>query len=200
MALDSTSGREAPEHEDSVKTSFWQNLFFIALLGSSTVLLPACGGNAVKSSDNSTPMMNAESTPDTSAQSSSSASTVPENSYVEKSSSKSKSSAVKAPVSTVPLASAPTPLPTQDISSATPVAEPAAVPQKSGSHFLWWLLLILILAGIGWYFWSKNHSDEDEFQPHPPSGGLSPVSGYTGTKHLEADEKKAPSIWTRKLF
>jgi hypothetical protein len=183
-----------------VKTSFWQNLFFIALLGSATVLLPACGGNAVKSSDNSTPMMNAESTPDMTAKSSDNSSTIPVNSYVEKTSSKSKSSAGKEPGSTVPMASAPTPLPTQEMSAATPVAEPVAAPQKSGSHFLWWLLLILILAGIGWYFWSKNHSDEDEFQPHPPSGGLSPVSGYTGTKHLEAGEKKAPSIWTRKLF
>jgi hypothetical protein len=183
-----------------VKTSFWQNLFFIALLGSATVLLPACGGNEVKSSDNSTTLMNAEPTPDLSAKSPNESSTLPENSYVEKTSSKSKSGAGKEPVSTVPMASAPTPLPTQDISAATPVAETSAPAQKSGSHFLWWLLLILILAGIGWYFWSKNHSDDDEFQPHPPSGGLSPVSGYTGTKHLEADEKKAPSIWTRKLF
>ena len=181
-----------------MKTSFWQNLFFIALLGSATVLLPACGGNAVKSSDNSTTMMVPDApTPETSVKSS----TAPANSYVEKTSSKSKTTTTTTTktvtTSTVPMTSAPTPLPTVATTSET---ETTAVPQKSGSHFLWWLLLILILAGIGWYFWSKNHSDEDEFQPHPPSGGLSPVSGFTGTRDLAAEEKKAPSIWTRKLF
>lgn len=179
-----------------MKTSFWQNLFFIALLGSATILLPACGGNAVKSSDNSTTMMVPDApTPETSVKSSA----APANSYVEKTSSKSKTTTTTKTVttSTVPMASAPTPLPTV---ATTPETETTAVPQKSGSHFLWWLLLILILAGIGWYFWSKNHSDEDEFQPHPPSGGLSPVSGFTGTRDLAAEEKKAPSIWTRKLF
>jgi cobalamin biosynthesis Mg chelatase CobN len=159
------------------------------------VLLPACGGNAVKSSDSSATMMVPEApTPETSVKSSA----VPANSYVEKTSSKSKTTTAKTvTTSTVPMASAPTPLPTI---ATTPAVETTAVAQKSGSHFLWWLLLILILAGIGWYFWSKNHSDEDEFQPHPPSGGLSPVSGYTGTRDLAAEEKKAPSLWTRKLF
>jgi hypothetical protein len=199
LNFDKIDSAKTLTREDPVKTSFWHHLFFIALLGSATVLLPACGGNAVKSSDNSTPRMNAEATPDTTMKSSTEPSSVPMNSYVEKSSSKSKSTESNKTTGS-PVVAAPTPMPTLATVAATPVVETPAPVQKSGSHFLWWLLLILILAGIGWYFWSKNHSDEDEFQPHPPSGGLSPVSGYTGTKHLEADEKKAPSIWTRKLF
>jgi hypothetical protein len=177
-----------------VKASAWQNLFFIALLGSATVLLPACGGNQVKSND-ATTVMNAP-TPEPIV-STPSETTAPANSYVEKTSKPHRTvSTTKAATTTsAPMVSTPVPMPT--VAATTVVDTPAPAP-KSGSHFLWWLLLILILAGIGWYFWSKNHSDEDEFQPHPPSGGLSPVSGYTGTRELE--EKKSPSIWTRKLF
>ncbi|HVM33232.1 MAG TPA: hypothetical protein VMU88_08880 [bacterium] len=176
------------------------SLLFIALLGAATILLPACGGNQVKSND-ATTMMNAEPTPEaTVASTASSASTGPENSYEEKTvkSHKSVSTQTQPAASLVaPAPAASTPMPAA-ATAATPVVENTTPAPKGGSHFLWWLLLILILAGIGWYFWSKNHNDEDEFQPHPPSGGLSPVSGFTGTKELEA--KKAPSIWTRKLF
>jgi hypothetical protein len=179
-----------------VKASAWQNLFFIALLGSATVLLPACGGNQVKSND-ATTMMSAPTPEPIVSSSTENSSSAPANSYVEKTSkSHSAASAEKtAPMPSTSAASTPVPMPTV---AATTVADTPAPAPKGGSHFLWWLLLILILAGIGWYFWSKNHSDDDEFQPHPPSGGLSPVSGYTGTKELE--EKKSPSIWTRKLF
>ncbi|HET9870495.1 MAG TPA: hypothetical protein VFR02_08380 [bacterium] len=175
-----------------MKSSLWQNLLFVALLGSSTVLLPACGGNAVKSSDESTTMMNPEATPQPAMASEDQGTRSPIRSYVEKAHHPAAASQPAA------MASAPTPMPTLAVAATTPVVETPAPAQKGGSHFLWWLLLLLILAGIGWYFWSKNHNDEDEFQPHPPSGGLSPVSGYTGTKELE--EKKTPSIWTRKLF
>lgn len=182
-----------------MKASNFQSLLFIALLGAATVLLPACGGSAIKSSDTSTTMMNPAAKPDTSLKSASAIS-----GSVKKS---SKAGEVQKPstskmttASTASMASAPTPMPTLAAMTAAPAVETSAPTPKRGSHFLWWLLLILILAGVGWYFWSKNHNDDDEFQPHPPSGGLSPVSGYTGLKNLSTAEKKSQSIWTRKLF
>ncbi len=56
----------------------------------------------------------------------------------------------------------------------------APVQKSGGSHWFLWLLVILVLGGIGWYFWSKNQSDNHTpIQPMPPTGGLSPVSGFT---------------------
>jgi hypothetical protein len=93
-----------------------------------------------------------------------------------------------------------TPVATQN---APPMETTAAPVKKSGgSHWFLWLLVLVALGGIGWYFWQKNQ--EDAFthnQPKPPTGGLSPVSGFTAVRsHIEDDEKKTPSIWTRKLF
>ncbi|MGH7739951.1 MAG: hypothetical protein ACREL1_07370 [bacterium] len=182
-----------------MKASNFQILLFVALLGAATVLLPACGGNKIKSADTPTTMMNPAATPDTSLKSAPAMSgSVEKNSKpgeVQKASTSKMTAA-----STASMTSAPTPVATIAAITAAPAVETSAPAHKRGSHFLWWLLLILILAGLGWYFWSKNHNDDDEFQPHPPSGGLSPVSGYTGLKGLSADEKKNKSIWTRKLF
>jgi hypothetical protein len=70
---------------------------------------------------------------------------------------------------------------------------------KSGSHWLWWILLILVVGGVGYYFWDKSRSDSS--MPMPPTGGLSPVSGFTAVKDRIEDEAEAhTSIWTRKLF
>ena len=146
-------------------------------------------------------MMNPDVTP-VAGESNADNSTIPVNSYVEKNSSSNHSAIAKgiAPSTTAPASILPTPAQTM-AQIATPAVESPAPVKKSGSHFLWWLLLFLILVGIGWYFWSKNHADEDEFQPHPPSGGLSPVSGFTGIKHqLEPEASKPESFWTKKLF
>jgi hypothetical protein len=185
-----------------VNASFFQRLLFVALLGSSVVVLSACGKSTVQSSNpETTTMMNPDVTP-VAGESNADNSTIPVNSYVEKNSSSNHSAIAKgiAPSTTAPASILPTPAQTM-AQIATPAVESPAPVKKSGSHFLWWLLLFLILVGIGWYFWSKNHADEDEFQPHPPSGGLSPVSGFTGIKHqLEPEASKPESFWTKKLF
>ena len=170
---------------------------FAALLAGSMVGLSACGKSTVESNNPGTTMMNPESTP-AATEANPENSTIPVRSYVEKSGpSKSAEPAAKG---MAPLAAPSTP-PQTTVQVATPAVETAEPVKKSGSHFLWWLLLFLILAGIGWYFWSKNHPEEDEFQPHPPTGGLSPVSGFTGIKgHVEPEAPQPPSFWTKKLF
>jgi hypothetical protein len=167
------------------------------------VVLSACGKSTVQSNNpETTTMMNPEVTP-VASESNTENSTIPVNSYVEKTASPKPHSPLAkgmTPLTTAPVSVVPTPAQTM-AKIATPVVESPVPVKKSGSHFLWWLLLFLILVGIGWYFWSKNHAEEDEFQPHPPTGGLSPVSGFTGIKHqLEPEASKPESFWTKKLF
>ena len=46
-----------------------------------------------------------------------------------------------------------------------------------------WILLLVLLGVGAWYYWkSKKNTRPALLQPHPPLGGLSPVSGFTGRR------------------
>jgi drug/metabolite transporter (DMT)-like permease len=67
--------------------------------------------------------------------------------------------------------------------------------------WLWWILLLVVLGGIGWYFWSKSQNEGPPAPPKPPTGGLSPVSGFTAVKdRIEDESPSETSIWFRKIF
>jgi hypothetical protein len=70
---------------------------------------------------------------------------------------------------------------------------------KKGSHWFLWLVVLVILGGGAYWYFTRNKDEETPYQPQPPVGGLSPVSGYTGLKRSSSSHKKT-SIWNRKLF
>lgn len=123
--------------------------------------------------------------------------------YVEKIH-RTKGSKSKTTITTAPLTSteAPTPVLTPATANQTPAMETAAPVKKSGgSHLFLWILVILVVAGIGWYFWSKSRENQYPTQPTPPTGGLSPVSGFTALKdRIEDEADSKPSIWSKKIF
>jgi hypothetical protein len=178
-----------------------QRIFFLVFLGSALLSLPACGSKStVNSQKPNETVLNPEATPVSSGD----FGNTPVNTYVEKvghkKSSKSSSQTIGM-ASTISSSTAAAT--TQNTPNNTPVMETAAPPVKKGGHssWLWWILLVLILAGIGWYFWSKNQPDEHPAQPMPPVGGLSPVSGFTAVKdQIEDESSPEPSFWTRKIF
>lgn len=187
--------------------TFLRNASFLALLSLAVVLLPACGGgNNVQSNKAPETVLNPESTPsvESTPVSSGEDNGTAYHTYVQKSYT-AKIHRAKGPNSTTTVVTTPT--------DATPVITPAATqntaPMEStsastkksgGSHWFLWLLVLVVLGGIGWYFWQKNQEDSMG-QPKPPTGGLSPVSGFTAVRSkIEDDETKKPSIWTRKLF
>jgi hypothetical protein len=178
-----------------------QRFLFLALLGCASLLLPACGSNngAVKSQKNSETVLNPENsssngTADIGIPGEHSTSV---NTYVEKvGRSKKKSGATASVSSSTPLAT------TQTTPNQTPAMDPVTPVKKTGkSSKLLWLLLVPILAGIGWYFWSKNQPHDHPSQPMPPVGGLSPVSGFTAVKdQIEDESAPETSFWFKKLF
>jgi ATP-dependent Zn protease len=169
------------------------------------LLLPACGSKGtVKSNKASETVLNAETTPSVSdIGMAGENSTTPVKRYIEKIQRKNHAKSTPGSSSTNIIATSsnyvPTPLPTFQTSSASTAAP---VKKSGGSHWFLWILVILIFVGIGWYFWSKSQSDEQlSVQPKPPTGGLSPVSGFTGLKkRIENDPETKPSFWTKKIF
>lgn len=106
-------------------------------------------------------------------------------------------------ITTTPLAStttATTPVPTPMVHQ-TPVMETTAPVKKSGGfHWFIWLLVLILVGFLGWYFWNKSREGHPG-QPMPPTGGLSPVSGFTALKDKIEDESESkPSIWFKKIF
>jgi hypothetical protein len=94
----------------------------------------------------------------------------------------------------------PTVVPTPIVSQPMPPVETTVAPKpKRGTNWLLWILIliILIVAGV-WGYFRYLEMKEDSHQPQPPVGGLSPVSGFTGQKHLR--KAKKPRFWNRKLF
>jgi hypothetical protein len=69
---------------------------------------------------------------------------------------------------------------------------------KKGSHWFLWLVVLVILGGGAYWYFTRNKDEETPYQPQPPVGGLSPVSGYTGQK--KSNSSKKISFWKRKLF
>ncbi len=84
------------------------------------------------------------------------------------------------------------------------VSMDTTTPVQTRGHFHWflWLLVLLAIGAIGWYFWSKNQERiNTPTQPMPPSGGLSPVSGFTALKeHIQDEPDLKPSFWSKKIF
>ena len=178
--------------------TFLRNALFLLLLAASVIFLPACGSkNNVQSEKAPETVLNTDTTPTvTTAEKSENPSI--EKSYV------SKIHRSKGPNSTTTISTTPvtanTPVATQN---TPPMETPAPVQRAGGSHWFLWLIVILALLGIGWYFWSKSQEGNPppSGQPKPPTGGLSPVSGFTGVKdQVEYETKAPPSIWTKKLF
>ncbi|HVZ79834.1 MAG TPA: hypothetical protein VHE12_03435 [bacterium] len=186
--------------------TFLRNASFVALLALSAALLPACGSKSNVQSDKAPEtVLNPETTPTVET----SVSTGDENgtsirTHVQKSYT-AKIHRTKGPNSTTTVVTTPT--------DATPVITPAAtqntapmestpapVKKSSGPHWFLWFLVLVVLGGIGWYFWQKNQEDFTNQSPKPPTGGLSPVSGFTAVRSSIDNEEKKPSIWTRKLF
>ncbi len=188
--------------------TFLRNASFLALLILSVAFLPACGSKANVQSDKAPEtVLNPETTPtiDSTPVSSGTENGTAYHTYVQKSYT-AKIHRSKGPNSTTTVVTTPTdatPVITPAATQNTPPMETTATPAKksSGSHWFLWLLVLVVLGGIGWYFWSKNQEDSFNHSPKPPTGGLSPVSGFTAVRsHIEDQEERKPSIWTRKLF
>jgi hypothetical protein len=180
-----------------------QRSLFLILLGGTLLFLPACGSKtAVKSERASETVLNPETTPVGSgmADIGDTGRNTPINTYVEKIGHKKKTIGSLPSTSTTtntiaPIAETPAPANTPAMETAAPVAK------SGGSHLLLWLLLIIVLGGVGWYFWSKNHPEDHVDQPMPPVGGLSPVSGFTALKdQIEEESPSETSFWSKKIF
>ncbi len=183
---------------------------FLILLGLAVLSLPACGSKTnVKSEKAPETVLNSEETPVAVSSGTSDigipGESNPVNTYVEKihrhKGPKSTTTITTTPVSAETAVSTPVSTPMTPVQ--TPEMEtPAPVKKSGGSHWFLWLLVILVLGGIGWYFWQKSQSEGGHSGPPlPPTGGLSPVSGFTAVKHQIEDEAESkPSIWSKKLF
>jgi hypothetical protein len=190
-----------PYFRETLLNTLTQRTLFLVLLGSALLFLPACGSKST---------VNTQKAPETVLNPESSSiqnagmpeGNGPAKSYVEKVSHRgSKSASNGMPVSSTSNVS--TPAATAQITpNNTPSMETSAPVKKSG-HASWlWVPLVLALGGlIGWYFWSKNRTDDHPSQPMPPVGGLSPVSGFTAVRDkIEDDSETETSIWSKKLF
>ncbi len=168
---------------------------FLILLATAVVFLPACGSkDNVKSEKAPETVLNPEETPVASDNSVTSPVKKAHPTKVAPSSAAAASAVTVSTPSSTPIAPQTTPQVSMD--TTTPV-------QKT-SHFHWflWLLVILVLGGIGWYFWSKSQEDhQNPTQPMTPTGGLSPVSGFTAVKECIEDEADSkPAFWSKKIF
>jgi hypothetical protein len=182
--------------------------------------LPACGSqNTVKNDQNKETVLNPETTPVSSGTENlgvpgentsintyvKNGNQSPTKSYVEKIH-RTKGPKSKTTITTTPVTSnenVETPVPTTVTTpKETPQVEsPAPMKKAGGSHWLLWTLVVLVLAGIGYYFWNKSQDNKPPTMPAPPTGGLSPVSGFTAIKgKIEDLEKRKPSIWFKKIF
>ncbi len=171
---------------------------FLVLLGGAVALLPACGNkNNVKTENPPETVLNPETTPISNGE-------LPARSYVEKiHRTKGPKSTTSITTTPVTAGGVPTPVPTLVVATnPTPAMEsPAPVKRRGGSHWLLWVLVALLLVLIGWYFWNKKQENRSPTQPTPPTGGLSPVSGFTAVKgRIEDEAKYKPSIWSKKIF
>lgn len=177
--------------------TYTRSWLFLLLLGSAVLLLPACASKTnVNSEKAPETVLNAEQTPMPGEN-------TPVHTYVEK------IHRTKGPKSTTTITTTPinaegvtTPAIPPVTPNQTPSVEtPVPVKKSGGSHWLLWVLVVLVLAGIGWYFWTKNQENHPPTQPMPPTGGLSPVSGFTAVKdRIEDDVEPKPSIWSKKIF
>jgi hypothetical protein len=184
-----------------------KNLVLLLLL-SATLILPACGSKEVKSekvpetvlksnTDTIAPpmtLMTETSTPTVVA-------SVWVNAYTKHTKlakHHSHSHAVKEPIM-----AAATPL---VLPKSTPVTTPInfatdneTPKKKSGSH--WFLILsgLVLVAALGYYFWTKKAPPQNNY-PLPPMGGLSPIGGFSATKTKFHTEAKKQSIWTKKTL
>jgi len=99
------------------------------------------------------------------------------------------------------------------MAAATPLVLPKSTPittpinfatdneipkKKSGSHWFLILSCLVLVAALGYYFWTKKTPPQNNY-PLPPMGGLSPVGGFTAMKN-RIQSKKRQSIWTKKIF
>ncbi len=184
------------------------------LLGAFIVLLPACGGNEIKGQKPPETVLN----PDTSSTSSETSSqpktnfnfdtaTRPVGKSVARSY-KEKITRVKGPKSVQTVQVGTTPEVTSNNSTPTvvPISDQSQPPMegsanqkpKHGSHWFLWLVVLALLGGGAYWYWSHRKEDDSPYQPQPPVGGLSPVSGFTARKKMP--EPKKISFWKRNLF
>jgi hypothetical protein len=92
------------------------------------------------------------------------------------------------------------PVPAED-SSMENVQVPAKKKNGLMNALLWMILIPVLLIGLIWFIWSMFHKRELPFQPAPPMGGLSPVSGFTAMKNqIQAESESKVSFWNKKLF
>lgn len=180
-------------------------LFFI-LMGFAVTLLPACGNKTNVQSEKApeTVLNNPEMTPVSSGNQEIGlpGENTSVHTYVEKIH-RTKNTKSGTTITTTPLAStttATTPVPTPGVHQ-TPVMETTSPAKKNdGSHWLLWLLVLILVGLLGWYFWNKSQQSHPG-QPMPPTGGLSPVSGFTALRDKIEDESESkPSIWSKKIF
>ncbi len=95
-----------------------------------------------------------------------------------------------------------TPQPTPVVASiSTPTVIPAPIQAqpsmettsnstpKKGSHWFLWLVVLVILGGVAYWYFTRNKDEETPYQPQPPGGGLSPVSGFTGQRRVTSSKK-----------
>jgi hypothetical protein len=187
-----------------------KNLFFLLLL-SSALILPACGSKEVKSEQNSTTALKSstETTPTmfmmTPTATMVSTQTVVTNVYANHSYTKKRVSKHRAlpQGEKQPMMAAITPsvspVPTSATIAVTFAHANEPVRKKSGSHWPLIIAIIILVAALGFYFWTKKTPPHNDF-PLPPMGGLSPVGGFTAMKNKIRQESKKQSVWTKKIF
>ena len=93
----------------------------------------------------------------------------------------------------------PTPTAVTTTSSANFTADSEMPRKKSGSHWPLILAGIVLVAALGFYFWTKKNPPHNDF-PLPPMGGLSPIGGFTAMRNKVQPKTKKQSIWTKKTF
>lgn len=176
---------------------------FLILMGFAVTFLPACGNKSnVNSEKASETVLNPIETPVSSDEMGSAGEKTGVHTYVEKIH-RSKGANSSTTITTTPVTSAGVSNPIAPMATnPTPAVETAApVQRSSGSHWLIWILVVLVIGGAGYYFWNKSQEGKIPTQPMPPTGGLSPVSGFTALKdRIENEAESKPSIWTKKLF
>jgi len=177
---------------------------FLILMGIALTFLPACGNKSnVNSETASQTVLNQETpVPVSNGEIGLGGEKTGVHTYVEKihrtKNANSTTSITTTPVTSAGVSAAIPPIAT----NPTPAVETAApVKRSGGSHWLVWILVLLVIGLAGYYFWNKSRENQVPTQPMPPTGGLSPVSGFTALKNQIEDEAESkPSVWTKKLF
>jgi hypothetical protein len=171
---------------------------FSFILLASAMVLTACGNKAAVKSEKPGQTVLEQATPISTESSSIQAPSVasetsrPVRPYAKRTSSSKTSATAEAPTAEAKTPEKPAP-------ASVPARTPVTATEKKTGYTLPLILIALVLAGGGYYLWSKKSHRKN--RPLPPHGGLSPVSGFTALKdRVHSDSPKKISFWSKKTL